>query len=292
MATKAIVKRVELPKWYTALVTDLRQLAFEGIVKTKHAIGVRILRDELKFNKPEYGSKRIKNLAKDLQVTGTELYACIQFARKYPEISTAVENLSWREIRKLLPARKPENQNIPEFPPGKYGIIYADPPWKYWESGYKNQSQHYDTLTNYALAKLTDKKGRPITDLPATNCILFLWATFPILRTAFELINEWGFIYSTCGFVWVKSKKDGTGFAFGCGSWTRANAELCLIAIKGHISRLNKSIPQIVYERRQEHSAKPAIVGKHIIALVGDLPRIELFARTKTSGWDVWGDEI
>jgi len=277
--------------WYDSLLDDLRKLAFEGIVMTKHAIGLRILRDELKFGKPEYGSKRIENLAKDLEVSRADLYLCTQFARKYPKLSTAVDNLSWRKIRKLLPASKPENIEIPEFPVGKYGIIYADPPWQYWEGGYKNQSQHYGTLTDYVIANLTDKKGRSVIDLAANNCILFLWTTFPVLPTALSIINKWGFTYATCGFVWVKSKKDRTGFAFGCGSWTRANVELCLIGTKGSLKRKDKSISQIIYEPKAEHSKKPPIVRNKIIQLVGDLPRIELFARQKTKGWQIWGSE-
>jgi len=101
---------IKINDWYKELVIDLKRLAFEGIVKTKYAIGKRILVDELKFNKPEYGSKRIKNLAKDLDVSIRDLYYCIQFAKKYPEFCTAVQNLSWRYIRtKLLPAPKEES---------------------------------------------------------------------------------------------------------------------------------------------------------------------------------------
>ncbi|MBA7526145.1 hypothetical protein ES705_18306 [subsurface metagenome] len=89
--------------WYGKLIIDLKRLAFEGIVKTKHAIGKRILEDELKLGKPEYGSKKVENLADDLDVSRSDLYFCIQFAKKYPELSNALENLSWREIVKLLP---------------------------------------------------------------------------------------------------------------------------------------------------------------------------------------------
>ena len=84
--------------WYSSLVSDLKKLAFEGIVKTKHAIGKRILEDELKFGKSEYGSKRIENLAIDLNVGKTELYYCIQFAKKFPELSGIPENVSWMTI--------------------------------------------------------------------------------------------------------------------------------------------------------------------------------------------------
>lgn len=285
-------KRRQNPSWYNNLITDLKKLCFGGIVCTKHAIGKRILQDELKFGKPEYGSKRIENLAKDLDTSADDLWACMRFAKKFKNLDS-VQQFSWRHIwHKLLPAPKPDKPEMPEFPQGKYGIIYADPPWKYYEGGYKNQSQHYDTLAEFVIQKLKDKKKRPITDLSADNCILFLWVTFPVLDGIFDIIKAWGFQYSTCGFVWVKSKKDGTGFAFGCGSWTRANVELCLIAKKGKIKRQNTSISQIIYEPKAAHSKKPEIVRDKIIQLVGDLPRIELFARQKTKGWDVWGKEI
>ena len=33
-------------------------------------------------------------------------------------------------------------------------------------------------------------------------------------------------------------------------------------------------------------------VRNRIVQLIGDLPRIELFARERTPGWDVWGNEV
>ena len=107
-----------------------------------------------------------------------------------------------------------------------------------------------------------------------------------------DILRCWGFEYSTVGFVWVKSTKDKQGFAFGLGAWTRSNAEICVIARRGIIPRQDASISQIIYEPVGEHSAKPPIVREKIIQLVGDLPRIELFARNKTEGWDVWGNEV
>lgn len=92
--------------WYQNLIADLKQLNFEGIVKTKHAIGKRIIEDELKFEKPKYGEKTIKNLAKDLETDYQDLYRCIQFVKKYPEYSVIDRKLSWRNItRNLLPEK-------------------------------------------------------------------------------------------------------------------------------------------------------------------------------------------
>ena len=76
------------------------------------------------------------------------------------------------------------------------------------------------------------------------------------------------------------------------GYWTRANSELCLIATKGNIKRISKSVFQIVDTHIEEHSKKPDEVRKRIVELVGDLPRIELFARQTAEGWDSWGNEL
>lgn len=272
--------------WYEELLSDLKKLEHTGIVLTKWNIGKRLVQDEMFFGSPEYGSKRVENVAKDLNVSTRDLYRCIQFYKKCPS-ETQLPDKSWHYIENTyLPKPKGKDKKILPLPAGKYNIIYADPPWEYYKGGYKNQSQHYDTLN------IEELKQLPLDDIVADNCILFLWVTFPILDQVFDLIKWWGFNYSTVGFVWVKSLKDGTGFHFGLGNWTRANTELCLIATKGSIERKDASISQIVYEPIGEHSAKPEIVKKHVVKLVGDLPRIELFARDKTEGWDTWGNEV
>ncbi|MHB8278716.1 MAG: MT-A70 family methyltransferase [Candidatus Humimicrobiaceae bacterium] len=184
------------------------------------------------------------------------------------------------------------------LPDKKYSIIYADPPWKYWAGGKKNATRHYNCMEIEEICNL------PVNKITDENCILFLWITFPILDRVFEVINAWGFRYSTCGFVWIKGNKtfDNNQFSFlpqdiikdfvGCGGWTRANSEICLIAKKGKIERKSKNIRQIIYSPIRKHSQKPDEVRNKIVQLVGDLPRIELFARQKVDGWDCWGNEI
>ena len=94
-------------KAYKELLKDLKKLEFTGIVLTKWNIGKRILKEFEKLGKPEYGNKRIENLAKDLGGSSSDLYACIQFAKKYPKIPTAWENSSWRDVRNnFLPELK------------------------------------------------------------------------------------------------------------------------------------------------------------------------------------------
>jgi N6-adenosine-specific RNA methylase IME4 len=180
-----------------------------------------------------------------------------------------------------------ETKSVDIFTTNKqYNIVYADPAWSYWEGGQKNQSLHYATMS------LGDICNLPVKDIADTDCILFLWVTFPILQESFKVIESWGFKYSTCGFVWVKKNKNTDTPFVGCGSWTRANSELCLIATKGNITRLDAGISQIIESPIDVHSKKPAIVRQLITKLVGELPRIELFSRQATDGWDSWGNEI
>jgi len=100
---------VKEQKWYEKLIFDLRMLNFEGIVKTKHAIGKRILEDELKFERAKYGKKTIMNLADDLNTDKSDLYRCMEFAKKFPDLEEVkklctAQQLSWRYIyTKLLP---------------------------------------------------------------------------------------------------------------------------------------------------------------------------------------------
>ena len=167
----------------------------------------------------------------------------------------------------------------------KYNIIYADPAWRYWERGNKNQELHYPTMS------LEDICALPVKNIADDNCALFLWITYPILPDAFKVIEAWGFEYSTAAFVWVKRNKHNDKPFFGCGSWTRANSELCLLATRGHVERLDAGISQVIESPVEEHSKKPDITRTLITRLLGELPRIELFARTAAEGWDVWGNE-
>lgn len=171
----------------------------------------------------------------------------------------------------------------------KYQIIYADPPWSYNDkmSGHSFSLDHeYQTQDIEWIKKL------PIKDIADENCILFLWAVSPQLQEAMDVIKAWGFKYKTLGFCWVKEYRDGGLFVKNLGRYTMGGVELCLLATRGHPQRQLKNISQVVFEARGRHSEKPIKVRQRIVELMGDIPRIELFARQKTEGWDVWGNEV
>ena len=104
-------------------------------------------------------------------------------------------------------------------------------------------------------------------------------------------MEAWGFRYITVAFNWFKANKSGTPF-FGIGYYTKSNSEIALLGIKGKMKPASNFVSQVVVSNREEHSKKPDIVREKIIELFGDVPRVELFARQKTAGWDVWGNEV
>ena len=177
----------------------------------------------------------------------------------------------------------------------KYNIIYADPPWEYRQSGSKKNSrgmakQHYNTMTTEDICNL------PIRKIANDNAICFMWATFPNIDQALKVLKAWGFIYKTASFVWVKKNKKSNSNFWGMGAWTRANAEVCLIGIskKTKASDCVKShaVHQIIESPVERHSKKPDETRTRILELLGDVPRIELFARQHAEGWDCWGNEV
>lgn len=171
----------------------------------------------------------------------------------------------------------------------KYQIIYADPPWCYRDkalAGNRGAGCKYQVQSREWLESL------PVSQLADNNCILFLWVTMPKLNECFTLIKKWGFEYKTVAFTWVKRNKKAQSWFWGMGHWTRANAELCLLATKGKPKRIDAGVHSVIDTSIRKHSQKPDEVRERIIQLVGDLPCIELFAREKTPGWDVWGNEV
>ena len=132
----------------------------------------------------------------------------------------------------------------------------------------------------------------PVADLAARDSALFLWATFPQLPEALRLIKEWGFTYKSVAFVWLKKNKKADSWFYGLGFWTRGNAEICLLATRGHPKRQAANIHQFIISPIEAHSKKPDEAREKIVALMGDLPRVELFARQTPPGWDVWGNEV
>lgn len=170
-----------------------------------------------------------------------------------------------------------------------YQVIYADPAWSYRDrcnAGKRGAAHKYQTMTDEEIYAM------PVHRLAAPDSVLFLWATYPKLAEALRCISAWGFRYKTQGFTWIKMTRRGTP-AIGMGHGTRANAELCLRAVRGKgLPRADAGVSSVILAPRGRHSEKPAETRDRIVRLYGDLPRVELFARQRIKGWDAWGNEI
>ena len=170
----------------------------------------------------------------------------------------------------------------------KYQIIYVDPPWRY-----KNTSppclpkKKPDTCKieyYYKTMELQDIKNLKLSNITDKNCILFLWATTPAIQEAFEVMKAWGFKYKTM-VTWEKTNRDCMGY------WFRVCTEHLLVGVTGKVKAFRCMERTLHSEPRLRHSQKP-LFFRNLIEDITVGNRIELFAREKTPGWDVWGNEV
>ncbi len=170
----------------------------------------------------------------------------------------------------------------------EYSVIYADPPWHYVDSasaGDRGAEYKYPVMTDDDIANLG------VEHIAADDSALFLWVTKPKIDIGLWVLRRWGFTYKTFAFDWTKLTLDGRP-KMGMGNWTRANAEHVLLGIKGRPKRASASVMSVVSAIPGKHSSKPVEVRERIEELMGDVPRIELFAREKAPGWDALGLDI
>jgi N6-adenosine-specific RNA methylase IME4 len=188
----------------------------------------------------------------------------------------------------------------PDLPEKKYDIIYADPPWDYSgkmqfdKSGKKAENINWErnifiSAANfkYPTLKTSEMMKIPIYEIAKDDCLLFMWVTNPHLAQGIELGKAWGFDYKTVAFVRDKMNHNP-------GQYTLSYCELCLIFKRGRIPkpRGERNIKQLIRVPRGEHSEKPLEVPKGIERMFPTQERIELFARCKPIGWDVWGLDV
>lgn len=171
-----------------------------------------------------------------------------------------------------------------------YDVILADPPWDFetWSENGNGRSacQHYKTMSFEDICSLS------VQDIAAENSVLFMWVTGPCLEYGLEVIEAWDFEYKTQAFVWVKTNPRGIGIFMGNGYYTRANAELCLLATRGEpLPVAAHDVSQIILSPVREHSRKPDEQYTKIERLYPGKRYVELFARRARPGWKTWGLE-
>jgi len=186
-----------------------------------------------------------------------------------------------REIRKAARIAA-----TPALPEGVYRVIYADPPWEYGDKR-TNDAQSGSAESQYPTMPIDEICGLPVRDMAATDSVLFLWATSPLLTEAIQVIQSWGFTYKA-QFVWDKLK----GFN---GHYNDVRHELLLVATRGScVPDVETLDPSIIAEKRTQHSRKPDRFYELIERLypTGDGTHLELFARRTRNGWQPWGNQV
>lgn len=174
-----------------------------------------------------------------------------------------------------------------DLKPSAYGLIMADPPWTFELYSAKGEGKsaqaQYRTMGIEGIARM------PVAELAAPDCILWLWATAPMLPAQIGIAEKWGFTFKTSG-VWVKTTMTGK-LAFGTGYVLRNAHEPFLIATRGH-PRTSRSIRSVVMAPVREHSRKPDAAFLAAEELFPNVRRVELFSRETRMGWESWGDEV
>ena len=175
----------------------------------------------------------------------------------------------------------------------KYNVIYADPPWKFG-SKKTGGNMNSGAAQKYPVMKTVDICNMPVEKLAADDCLLVMWYVGAMPEDAIAVCKAWGFrVQNMNGFVWHKLTKNGND-VFGMGYVTRACSESALIGVKGKLKNLikNRSVRAVISAQIEEHSRKPDVFRDAIDQLCGDVPRLEMFARQQSAGWDVFGNKV
>lgn len=170
----------------------------------------------------------------------------------------------------------------------KYSILYCDPAWDYaGREQHNTQEANKSVIHHYRTMKIDDMKKLKVQDITEDDALMFMWSSSPHLPQAIELMKHWGFEYKTIAFVWDKQRVNP-------GYYTMSQCEVCLVGKKGRIPspRGAKNVKQFLSKMRSRHSEKPTEVRDRITQMFPTQSKIELFARQKTEGWDVWGNEV
>lgn len=170
---------------------------------------------------------------------------------------------------------------------GQYKTILIDPPWHYRTWSGKGETK--SPQSKYRTMSLGEIKALPVWRLAARDCLLCCWATYPLLKTALDVIEAWDFVYSTAG-SWEKLTRGGKT-AFGTGYRLRGAGEPYLLATRGHPPLGARNVRNVIRALRRQHSRKSDDLYDDLEA-IGQAPRCELFATQIVPGWDGWGDEL
>jgi len=190
------------------------------------------------------------------------------------------EKLTVQELRERVREYNKRLNPTPPLPPGKFRVLYADPPWDYQNSGFEQSA-----ASQYATMPTDDICALDIPSLVPDNAVLFLWATSPMLPDALRAMEAWGFAYKA-NMIWLKDRAPGMGW------FLSTKHELLLIGTRGEEMHPKEKPDSALAAPVTSHSRKPEEFAE-LIERMYDGPYIELFARrARSEKWTVWGYEV
>jgi N6-adenosine-specific RNA methylase IME4/transcription antitermination factor NusG len=232
----------------------------------------------------EQGKLAVSEAAKAAKLAPAEQERVAQLATegKANVVRTVIKQDERQQREAALGARQAAGNLV--LPQKRYGVILADPEWRFepWsrETGLdRSPDNHYPTSVTEVIA------ARPVQDIAAKDCVLFLWATVPMLPQALLVMGAWGFDYRS-NFVWAKDRS-GTGY------WNRNRHEHLLLGVRGDVPAPAPGTQwhSLIEAAVGEHSEKPESFYALIEGYFPSLSKIELNARRARPGWDRWGAE-
>ncbi len=174
-----------------------------------------------------------------------------------------------------------------QIPRLRYDFLMIDPPWRF--SNYSAKGEKKNPVSQYDCMTIDAIRALPIGHIAASNCIMWCWATNPMMPAILETISAWGFRFSTMG-TWMKTTTTGK-MRWGPGYWLRSTNEPYIIATLGKPEIKCRAIPSGFSAQAREHSRKPELAYHYAERMAPDAWRIDLFSRQERDGWDNFGDQ-
>ena len=267
--------------------------------ETKHANSAYAVAKETNRSSTaiERDARRVKNIPEIASTIGTSLDTGVELdaLASLPEDmqrgllarALAGEKVSARgELKKIEREEKERilGEKQMSFPQGKFGVVLADPAWSFQTYSEKGMDRSADN--HYPCQSVEDICSWPVSGITDKNCVIFLWATVPMLPQALKVMEAWGFEYKS-HVTWVKDR-------IGTGYWFRNQHELLLVGTKGNVPAPapGSQFPSIISAPVAEHSVKPDDFYRIIENYFPNLKKLELNARRRRDGWESYGNEV
>jgi len=191
-----------------------------------------------------------------------------------------------------------------------YDIVYIDPPWQFNARNNTGTSFGGGAMAHYPTMPMKEISNLDFTKIMKPNGLMYCWVTLAKLDQCITAMAKKNLVYVTTGFVWIKTNKKGTlaptsnklsvfdkneyrNVFYGVGNYTASNAEICLIFRKGRMVKHKTKVSQVIISPLDVHSKKPQ-EARDLLNIMYPSPefdKIEIFARTEATGFDIVGNQ-